>query len=229
MDSPRWIHDALPIFLKPHLLILSLVRLSLDLGILPGDFHILYSFFYSIPSHANLICDICETYFKASLSCNLEVFWAIFYPLGFAQSLAKAAASSWQKSFELIKFSGKIQSKIYLIWQSWSNISKKTQNIWCNTALRLHVFQDLVNSIEQKIYIQGPRQMRKSVVMMMIRSEFARMTKAQASTTSISSSKEFWHFESFTLGRARRIFFWKLSFELLIYKLIIKGPKNLST
>ena len=92
-------------------------------------------FFYSIPSHANLICDICETYFKASLSCNLEVFWAIFYPLGFAQSLAKAAASSWQKSFELIKFSGKIQSKIYLIWQSWSNISKKTQNIFDVTLL----------------------------------------------------------------------------------------------
>ena len=108
----------------------------------PGDFHILYSFlFHSTPCQRfgnyllNLICDICETYFKASLSCNLEVFWAIFYPLGFAQSLAKAAASSWQKSFELIKLSGKIQSKIYLIWQSWSNISKKTQNIFDVTLL----------------------------------------------------------------------------------------------
>ena len=142
MDSPRWIHDALPIFLKP--LILSLVRLSLDLGTPPGRFpHSVLSF--PIPCQRfgnyllNLICDICETYFKASLSCNLEVFWAIFYPLGFAQSLAKAAASSWQKSFELIKFSGKIQSKIYLIWQSpnisWSNISKKTQNIFDVTLL----------------------------------------------------------------------------------------------
>ena len=49
MDSPRWIHDALPIFLKP--LILSLVRLSLDLGIPPGRFTHSVLFF---ASHANV-------------------------------------------------------------------------------------------------------------------------------------------------------------------------------